>query len=278
MNMWLYVVVLSVVQGIAEFLPISSSGHLAVLGALFGLKEDESLALGILLHAGSLAAILIFYFKTLIAFLKPERWHLALMVIAGTVPAGVAGVLLKKTGLDEAMFGNMLAIGISFLITATLLRLSEKEKLIVRATANQEPTELGAITLRQALVIGFAQMFAILPGISRSGSTISAGILSGVNREAAGTFSFLLAIPAIGGAAFLELLSFLGEENANAAGGATGMQMFVGFVLSAAVSYGTLSLLTALIRRGRLAWFSWYLYILGAAVIFWQVAVLTGRG
>ncbi len=279
MNIWFYIVIMAVVQGVAEFLPVSSSGHLAVLGELFDLREDESLTLGILLHAGSLVAILTYYFKTLIAFLRPECRHLAWMVIVGTLPGGIAGVTLKATGYDRLLFSNTVAIGIAFMITATLLRLSEKSKLIVRSVSeeNRPPAELENITLRQALTVGITQMFALLPGISRSGSTISAGILSGINREAAGTFSFLLAIPAVAGAVFVELLSLLKENTPETAGGATALQMLVGFLLSALVSYSALSLLTRVIKRGRLSWFSWYLYGVGILVILWQVSVMTGR-
>ena len=273
--MWIYIVILAVVQGIAEFLPISSSGHLAILGTLFGFSEDRSLALGIVLHAGSLLAILVFYFKLLLGFLKRDRFHLLLMVIIGTIPAGLAGVGLKLSGLDEAMFGEPLLIGICFLITATLLRMSEKPGLIVRPAAEKElpPTPLEKITLHETLIIGVSQMFAILPGLSRSGTTISAGILSGVNREAAGTFSFLLAIPAIGGAAFLELLSLVRHGVPQGSEDASIPQMAVGLLLSAAVSYGALSWLTTLIKRGKLSYFSYYLYFAGVAVILWRLAV-----
>ena len=116
-------------------------------------------------------------------------------------------------------------------------------------------------------------MFAILPGLSRSGTTISAGILSGVNREAAGTFSFLLAIPAIGGAAFLELLSLVRHGVPQGSEDASIPQMAVGLLLSAAVSYGALSWLTTLIKRGKLSYFSYYLYFAGVAVILWRLAV-----
>ncbi len=271
MNIWIYVIILAAVQGVAEFLPISSSGHLAILGALFGFSEDRSLALGILLHAGSLLAILVFYFKTLLGFLKPQGWHLAGMVILGTIPAGIAGVALKYSGLDEKLFGEPMIVGFAFLLTATLLRLSEKPKLIARAP-EVPPTPLEKITVRETLIIGISQMFAILPGLSRSGTTISAGILSGVNREAAGTFSFLLAIPAIGGAAFLELLSLLRDGIPADQGGVTPLLMAVGFLVSAVISYFSLALLTRLIKRGRLSYFSYYLYAAGVAVILWQLA------
>ena len=279
MNIWIYVVILAVVQGVAEFLPVSSSGHLAVLGALFGFREDRSLALGIVLHAGSLLAILVFYFRTLLGFFRREQFHLLLMVIAGTIPAGLAGVALKLSGLDEKLFGDPVVIGLAFLITATLLRLSEKPKLIVRPEAERDlpPTGLEAITLRQALVVGVSQMFAILPGLSRSGTTITAGILTGVERSAAGTFSFLLAIPAIGGAAFLELFSLCREGLPVEEGGVTLPMMAAGLLISGLVSFFALAWLTRLIRRGRLSGFSWYLYAVGIAVILWQIAVMARR-
>lgn len=276
MSIWV-VIVLAVVQGVAEFLPISSSGHLAVLGRLFGIEEDANETLAILLHAGSLLAILVFYWKTLIGFLSPKQWHLAGMVILATIPAGVAGVGIKL--LDISIFDNLAATGMLFLITATLLRMSEKPGLIVRRRGeeNAPPTSLEKITFRQAVVVGVSQMLAILPGLSRSGTTISAGILCGVNREAAGTFSFLLAIPAIGGAALLEICKLLSGKVVSKLA-ISNMQLAVGFLISAVVSYGALWLLTGLIRRGRLAWFSWYLYVLGAAVVGWQLTLaLRGR-
>ena len=165
MNVWFYIIVMAVIQGIAEFLPISSSGHLALLGALFGFDGEKSQALGIVLHAGSLLAIVIFYWKTLLGFLKPEQWRLAAMLILGTIPAGVLGMALELSGFAKDLFDNLMVIGFAFLITATLLRLSEKPKLIIRPAGQEdaEPTPLDKISVRQALAIGIGQMFAILP-------------------------------------------------------------------------------------------------------------------
>ena len=137
MNVWFYIIVMAVIQGIAEFLPISSSGHLALLGALFGFDGEKSQALGIVLHAGSLLAIVIFYWKTLLGFLKPEQWRLAAMLILGTIPAGVLGMALELSGFAKDLFDNLMVIGFAFLITATLLRLSEKPKLIIRPSGRK---------------------------------------------------------------------------------------------------------------------------------------------
>lgn len=274
LNIWIYIIIMAVIQGVAEFLPVSSSGHLALLGALFGFDGEKSQALGIVLHAGSLLAIVVFYWKTLLGFLKPERWRLAAMLIVATIPAGAAGLLLEFTGAAKEMFDNLFMVGFAFLITGTLLRMTEKSKLIVRPAGEEDapPTPLENILLRQAVVIGLGQMFAILPGLSRSGTTITAGILTGVNREAAGTFSFLMAIPVIAGAALVHLLKIV--KNPPEAGEISILQMGVGLAVSAAVSYGALYFLTKLIKRGKLACFAWYLYLLGGGVILWQLAVM----
>ena len=174
--MMLHYAILAVIQGITEFLPVSSSGHLVLFGKLFGFTGSENMTIGILLHAGSLFAIVAFYFKTLIGFFKKDQLHLMGMVILGSVPAGVAGVTLELTGVNTALFNNPAAVGLCFWITATVLRFTSKPSLCAKG----EPVELKKITLKQTLIIGFAQMFAILPGISRSGSTIATGVISGV--------------------------------------------------------------------------------------------------
>ena len=272
MKEFLDLAVLAVTQGITEFLPVSSSGHLAVLGALFGVEESAALSIGIVLHAGSLAAIVVYYFKELWKFVVPGRWRLLGMVLLGSVPAGIGGVTLKVLELDEKLFSQekMLAIGFSFLITGALLRLTGRAKLTARADG-PEAKELDTISVREALIIGFAQLVALLPGISRSGSTIAAGILSGVKREAAATYSFLLALVAIGGASLLEGVKLFKQGGA-AAGGCPLPQLAFGFVVSAAVSYVSLAFLMKLIRRGRFVWFSYYLFALGAAVVVWSIA------
>ena len=169
-------------------------------------------------------------------------------------------------------------VAVSAMITATLLRLSEKPKLIIRPAGeeNFEPTPLDKVSWKQALAIGIGQMCAIIPGLSRSGTTITVGILSGVNREAAGTFSFLLAIPAIAGAAFVHLLKLIlkapKEESF------TFLQLAAGLLVSAVISYWSLCLLTRLIKRGKLSVFSWYLYALGLGVILWQMAAMLRKG
>lgn len=260
--MWIKLFLLAVLQGVTEFLPVSSSGHLAVLADLFGFDGETGAAIGIMLHAGSLAAITVFYFKLLIGFFRREQFKLFCMVILGTIPAAIAGILLKKSGIDAMLVGFMPVVGLGFLITAAVLRISGKEKL---ALHRGEPVDLKDISWKQALAVGVAQMVAIIPGISRSGSTISVGLISGIRREAAAAFSFLLAIPAIAGATLLELLDLCGENDVS--GKINWGEMAFAVVVSAAVSFISLAFLVKIVRKGKLSVFSYYLLILGVAVL-----------
>ena len=268
MNNFLTVILLAVIQGVTEFLPVSSSGHLALLSEFCGLKTETGLGLGIILHAGSLLAIVCFYFKTLLGFFKKEQFHLMLMVIIGSIPAGIAGLALKKSGMADYIFNDMLSVAMGFLITASVLRLTGKAKMI-----SKSDTELKDISLRQAIIVGFAQMWAIVPGISRSGSTIAAGILSGIKFESAATFSFLLALPAIAGATLLETVEL--SRHGFQLGELTVCHLAVGLVVSAAVSLASLCLLVQILRRGKIAWFSWYLFLLGISLMAWQILSLS---
>lgn len=268
MSIWFSVIILAVIQGITEFLPVSSSGHLAVLGQLFGLQSDEGLAFSIVLHAGSLVAIVVFYFKTLLSLLKKENLRVWGQIIIGTIPAGIGGVLLKMSGYDEVLFRDIFAIGISFLITASLLRLTGKNKFTGNAV-----TPLEKISWKQSLIIGLSQMFAILPGISRSGTTIAVGTFTGLQFEAAATFSFLLALPAIGGAALLEMISLC--KSGFSIGKLSYLQLGTGFFISAAVSFAALSLLVAIVKRRKISMFSWYMFALGITVVAWQMIKLS---
>ncbi len=270
MSVLLSIILLAIIQGLTEFLPVSSSGHLALFSELFGFSPENGLSTGIILHAGSLVAIIAFYSKTLLGFLHRDQRHLLGMVIIGSIPAAVAGLMLKSSGIAEMLFGDMLSIALGFLITASLLRLTGKAKLTANAT-----TELNNITLRQTLFVGFAQMLAIIPGISRSGSTIAAGILSGVKFEAAATFSFLLALPAIAGASLLEIIPLI--KNGMSGSTVSAGCLVTGFIVSMLTSFAALSLLVRIIRKGRLAWFSWYLFLLGAGIMIWQIVSINGK-
>ena len=198
------VLVLAVVQGIAEFLPISSSGHLVIVNELLkrfqgGAVPDEGMTLNIVLHVGTLGSILVVYFRRLQRVLIEMDWRLCSAIMLASVPAAIVGIGFKDR--LEPMFTSPAVAGFGLLVTAFLLILGQRMPS-GKFTDRNLPWPI-------AVVVGCFQAVALVPGISRSGSTISGGLLSGMERESAATFSFLIAIPAIGGAALLDMLKYL---------------------------------------------------------------------
>ena len=265
-------IILGVLQGIAEFLPISSSGHLAVAQKLFGLS-DVPLLFDVMLHLATLAAVIL-YFRKKIArlFVILFRWILRkpiqttdetdlltgtdelgrktiLSVIVATVVTGAIGVVTSK--LIPEMPIKVTCAG--FLFTACLLIFSS-----LWAKKHDKPLETKGISIFQALFIGFMQGVGTLPGVSRSGSTIAGAQLAGVNRAAAGEFSFIVSIPAILGAFVLEAKD-LGEISSQIGA----LPVFCGCLAAFAWGYLSLSILMKLIRKGKLEWFACYLIPLG---------------
>jgi len=254
---WLQVAFLAVVQGIAEFLPISSSGHLNVLQSLLSAKPPESPELTIVLHFGTLLSILVFYYRRIIALLTSDR-RVIPMLIVGTIPAAVIGIFVKKQFPE--LLSNPLLAGCMFPITGIML--------IVLQRLKDGQDEYAKMNMWKPLLIGCAQAFALLPGISRSGSTIVAGSLLGLKQDESMTFSFLLAIPAILGASVLELKDIV------EAGGKTNTApwiLIMGTVIAFVVGLIALRWLDGLLKNGKLHWFAWYLIPLGLLVICWQM-------
>lgn len=255
-------IVLGVIQGITEFLPISSDGHLVVFHKLlenwFGTSPGEQtsqLHFDVVLHIGTLGSIVLIYWRDLVGLLKNPR--LCALIIVATIPAGVIGLTLKD--LVEQAFNSPLTAGFGFLVTAGLLLLGQR--------LAHESRGLDALTVRDAIAIGLLQSLAIGPGISRSGSTISAGLMTGLRREACATFSFLIAVPVIGGAALLVIKDILGG-----AGGVYRTDVLVtGTITSFVVGVAALRVLLKVVARGKLHWFAYYCLIAGAATIAWQL-------
>jgi len=253
---YLIISVLALIQGITEFLPVSSSGHLVLAQRWLGWTIDNVL-LDAVLHLGTAAAILIIYRKDIRALVegalskdrarrKPSLKYIGFILIA-TVPAGMAGIAFK--GFFERMFLNAEAAGALFFVTAAFLFASGLRK---------KPS--AALDLPKAFVIGLAQALAILPGISRSGTTISTALLVGTDRREAGRFSFLLGLPVIVGAALLEL------KDVSGASISPGL-LAVAFGLSTVTGVIALKLLLRFIEHGRLHYFGYYLVALGLACV-----------
>ncbi len=258
---WVKIIVLGVVQGITEFLPISSSGHLAILQRVLG---DDSVAeshllVTVVLHTGSLGAIITYYRRDLVAILQQRNWRLVGRLALGTAPLVVLGYPLKA--FLETFGTNLWVVAGGFLISFLLL------------TRVHRKVEIGQLPEQKhwstALWIGLIQCLAVIPGISRSGSTISLASRLGYGCDAAARFSFMLGIPAILGATVLELKDLL-------AGGRPPVDyglLAAGFAVSFAVSFGCLALLVRVLRRGRLTLFGYYCLGAGAACMILQLSL-----
>lgn len=259
--LWFIVVLLAAIQGVTEFLPVSSSGHLVVVQELFKqlgypLPEDKTLVLDVALHFGTLLSVLVFFWRRIWELISRD-WRVIGLVFVASVPAGIAGVTLKKH--FEAMFENPLGVGCFFFITGALLLWADRRP--------PGQTTCRELSYGRALIIGLFQALAILPGVSRSGSTISAGLGVGLRRDEAATFSFLMAIPVIAGAGLLE-----GHKHIKSPPEPLFAAMLaVGVLVSFVVGLIALWWLIRWLEKGRLHWFAWWVFGLGAVVIAWQL-------
>ena len=258
----LQALILGIVQGIAEFLPISSSGHLIVLQRVFGIEEPH-VTFDIFLHVGSLVAIVFVFWKDILEILKNPFSKMTGLLIVGSIPAVVVGVIMYTGGILENSFRSGLWLACAFTVTGFFLLLADK--IIDTPRAEREMTYMDAI------VIGLFQALALPPGISRSGTTIMGGLSRGLNRKTAAKFSFMLAIIAIAGAGLLDLVASLrgsGYEERLADATYIGVvPMIVGFVASVVVGYFSIRLLLELINKCKLKYFSFYVWGLAALIL-----------
>jgi len=240
-------IILAIVQGITEFLPVSSSGHLALLQNYFG---EVNLSLDIILHFATLLSILVYFRKDIISILqdfltlktKSENFKLAIFIIIATIPAGIAGFFFRE--IIEKTFSNLGLIALGFVISGMFLFTASLKK-------GDKP-----LNIKNTFIIGLAQALALTPGISRSGSTVSAGMLLGIKREKAIRFSFLLAIPAIIGA------TILGADNL-----IFNYSLIIPFALCFLVGLGSIHIFLKQIKTSNFKILAYYCWIL-ALIIF----------
>lgn len=268
----LQVLLLAVVQGIAEFLPISSSGHLVVLGKLFENwfgSDRENVVLTVTLHVGTLASLLVVYRRDLWVIWRRPR--LCLAIVLATIPAAVLGIALKK--YVEQTFEMPLVVAFGWLVTAGFLWSAQK------FGSNARPLE--ELTMRDALIVGsFQAVSALFRGVSRSGSTISAGLYTGLRRDAAATFSFLIAIPVTAGAALVKAAPLIklairgpgdsGETFATYLGGYSPLALLLGALTSFVVGLVSLRWLIRIIAQRGLNWFVGYCLVVSILTFAWQ--------
>jgi undecaprenyl-diphosphatase len=268
-------IIIGIVQGLTEFLPVSSSAHLVFTPYLLG--TESGLAFDTLLHIGTLVAVVVYFWNDLVHMFKSfitsladvphgkfreglredQFKKLAWMVLLGTIPAGLAGVLFK--GFFEGLFSNIPAVGAFLIITGFLLYASE---MVSRKT--RDKSSLKEMSIKNAMLIGVAQACAIAPGISRSGATISTGLFLGLERELAARFSFLLSIPAILGAALVQV------HDISSLFDITTSVTVAGFIAAAISSYLAIKVMLKLISDRDLLVFAYYCWIVGPlAIIIW---------
>jgi len=254
---------LAVLQGLTEFLPVSSSGHLNIAAALFATggapRNFDQLEVNVFLHVGTLISVLVFYWQKIWRLLFQDRRVIPLLVV-GTLPAVAVGLPLKKYA-GETLESPLVA---GLMLPVTGLILLALPLLPVRKGRYRK------LTFLQTLMIGCAQAFAILPGISRSGATITVGVAAGLKPRDAATFSFLLAIPAILGGGVLEAVDLVKNG-----GGETPVGfLFLAALVAALVGYFALAIVVRALERAQLHRFAWWCIPVGLAVTAWQAAGL----
>ena len=264
--------ILGIIQGLAEFLPISSSGHLEVAQRLMGMQADSQamLLLTVLLHAGTLVAVIVVFWEDWIGILK-NLFHsklLGLLIIA-SLPALIVKLGLKAIDVDlDALFGGGF-LGIGFLITGVFLLLAEMFSRRGRHAVEQQ------VGVKHAVAMGCFQALAMIPGVSRSGSTTLGGTATGLTKRNAIKFSFMMSAPAVLGSLLLEgkdayetgAFSFLGENI---------LPIALGVVLAAVIGYLTARTMLKIINKVSFAWFALYVFLIGAAVIVMQFTGTAG--
>lgn len=272
----LQAIIIGIVQGLTEFLPVSSSAHLVFVPYLLG--TESSLAFDTMLHIGTLVAVVAYFWKDLVKMIKAffsslldltkgnfrSQLHddpfkkLAWMVIIGTIPAGLAGILFKD--FFEGLFNNIPAVGFFLLITGILLYGSE---MVSRKVSHKN--DLKEMSIKNSLIIGVAQACSIAPGISRSGATISTGLFLGLERELAARFSFLLSIPAILGAALVQVKDISSVLDIST------VATLAGFIAAIITGYLAIKIVLKLISERNLLIFAYYCWIVGALALILSI-------
>jgi len=272
---WLDALILGLVQGLAEYLPISSSGHLEIFRTILGidLPSDQALQFDLILHAATVCSTLVILWpmfsglcKSFFTFKCDDDFRYVCKILLSCIPVGIVGVFFKDT--VERFFGSGLTIvGICLIVTSLLLAFaywsSIREGKLVSASKGRD------ISWWDAFIIGCAQAVAVLPGLSRSGTTIATGILLGDKRDKVASFSFLMVIIPILGEALLDVKDIIIGQEATAGTEVGLTAMLVGFITSFVVGCCACKWMINLVKRGKLIWFAVYCVVMGIICLLW---------
>lgn len=258
---WFEALILGLIQGLTEYLPVSSSGHLAIGSALFGVEGEENLAFTIVVHVATVFSTLVvlwkeidWIFKGLFKFRMNDETRYVLNILVSMIPIGIVGVFFKDK-VEEIFGSGLLVVGCCLLLTALLLAFSYYYK----------PKQKENISLKDAFVIGLAQACAVLPGLSRSGSTIATGLLLGDNKAKLAQFSFLMVIPPILGEALLDGMKMMKGEAV--AGDIPTLSLVVGFLAAFVSGCLACKWMINIVKRGKLIYFAIYCAIVGVLTL-----------
>ena len=260
---WIEALILGLIQGLTEYLPVSSSGHLTIGSALFGIEGEENLAFTITVHVATVFSTLFilwkevsWLFKGVLKFQMNDETRYMLNIIVSMIPVGIVGVFFKDK--VEAVFGSGLTIvGCMLLLTATLLAFAYYAK----------PRQKEKISLLDAFIIGLAQACAVMPGLSRSGSTIATGLLLGNKKENLAQFSFLMVIPPILGEALLDVIKMIDGENVM--GDIPPVSLVVGFLAAFVSGSIACKWMIDIVKKGKLIYFAIYCVVAALFCLFY---------
>lgn len=258
---WLEALILGIIQGLTEYLPVSSSGHLAIGSHLFGIEGEDNLAFTVLVHIATVLSTVVVLWseiawlvKGIFKFEMNDATRYFINILISMIPIGIVGVFFKDY-VEEIFGSGLLIVGLMLLVTASLLTFSYFAK----------PRLKERISGKDAFIIGIAQALAVLPGLSRSGSTIATGLLLGNKKESLAQFSFLMVIPPILGEALLDTLkAFKGED---VFGGIGAVPLIVGFLAAFISGCVACKWMINIVKRGKLVYFGIYCVIAGVAAI-----------
>ncbi|OYP64470.1 undecaprenyl-diphosphate phosphatase [Prevotella sp. P2-180] len=258
---WIEALILGLVQGLTEYLPVSSSGHLAIGSYLFGIEGEENLAFTVAVHVATVLSTLVilwkeidWIFRGLFKCEMNAETKYVLNIVVSMIPVGIVGVFFKDY-VEEVFGSGLVIVGCMLLLTAALLTFSYIAK----------PRKKENISLRDAFIIGLAQACAVMPGLSRSGSTIATGLLLGNKKESLAQFSFLMVIPPILGEALLDVVKGLkGEE---AFGGIDMMPLAIGFIAAFVSGCIACKWMINIVKKGKLIYFGIYCAIAGVLTL-----------
>lgn len=262
---WIQALILGIIQGLTEYLPVSSSGHLTIASNFFGINGEDSLIFTVAVHVATVLSTLVMLWKEidwilkgLLKFEMNEETKYALNILVSMIPVGIVGLFFKDK-VEEAFGSGLLIVGVMLMVTAVLLIFSYYAR----------PRQKERISLWDAFVIGVAQACAVLPGLSRSGSTIATGLMLGNKKEKLAQFSFLMVIPPILGEALLDVLKAAKGEAVM--GSIEAFPLCVGFVAAFLSGCFACKLMINVVKKGKLVYFGVYCAIVGLAVVTYQL-------